>query len=230
MYFPFVQFTCDTTSFVINSAATAAYVTNSCDLCTEPIKGTLAMDCDCDPLYWTTDATPDPVVYVSPATDPAPWFAAGLAESADFLGYHVLNVVRPNQVARTVTQRLGRSGGGVLGPLNRSPIRFDFQVLLFACDDLAMEYGYRFLANRLACLNFSTQCDRGSLVYRDSCQDITGSPTQSAVNAGRWRIGNALLINGPVWGDDPIPGMRKHIRRVDFSISGEAVVPDDQPT
>lgn len=224
MYFPYVSFSCGT-GFVINAAATAAYVSAQCSICADEIMGTLALDCDCDPLFWTTSPTPSPITYTTPAGDGAPWYTSSIPESARFLGYRVQNVESQNQVSRTITQRLGSSGGGVLGPLARSVVRLDFQVLLFACDELAMEYGYRFMSNRLACLLFTSPCDRGTLIYRNTCQELSGSPSQAAVIAGRWQVDNALLISGPTWGADPIAGMRKYVRRADFSIAGESVAP-----
>lgn len=223
MYFPYVFFDCGA-GFVINSAATSAYINAICEICEENVLGTLAADCDCDPLYWDSTG-PTPVVYTTPNGDNAPWQTPHLPESNRFLGYRILSVVRPNQISRTITPRIGRSGGGVLGPLNRGAIRFDFQVLLFACDELAMEYGYRFLTNRLACLGLDSQCGRGTLLYRDTCHELSGSPSADEIDAGLWIVNDALLVNGPVWAEDPIPGMRKHVRRVDFSIAGESVEP-----
>jgi hypothetical protein len=42
---------------------------------------------------------------------------------------------------------------------------------------------------------------------------------------GLWTVDDAVLVTGPVWADDPIAGMRKHVRRVDFSMAGEVVIP-----
>lgn len=225
MYFPYVfLFGCGA-GFEINAAATAAYVDAQCDICTEEILGTLAMDCDCDSLFWDGDVPPNPVTYNTPATDPAIWWNPAIPESARFLGYRVRNVERPNQVSRPVTQRLGRSGGGVLGALNRTATRFNFQVLLFACDEPGMEYGYRFLSNTLACFQLDSQCDRALLVYRDTCPELSGSPTLAEVSQGQWLLSDALLVSGPTWANDPISGMRKYVRQVDFSIAGEFVEP-----
>lgn len=230
MFFPYVLYTCSSgQQLEINSAATATYVENNCDTCGAVIRGTFSMNCNCDPLYWTHITPITAITYSTPAVDGALWYSAGVVESHTFLGYHVRNVTRPNQMARTVTQRLGRAGGGVLGPLNRGVVRLDFQVLLFACDDPGMEYGFRFLSNQLACAQTvgdgSTECSRGTLVYRNTCQDFTGTPTEAATRKGMWRVSNAVLVSGPVWSDDPLPGMRRYVRQAEFSIAGEVVSP-----
>lgn len=230
MYFPYFKFGCE---LEINSAATSAYVTNQCDICDPEIKGTLVVTNDCDPLLWTTDPVPTPITYDTPATDPAPWYDAGVPESSRFLGYRVLNVQKANplerDITKLITQVLIESGGnehwlgGVIAPFRPLPQRYNFQVLLFACDELAMEYGYRYLEDHLlnGCPPGDTPCSLYEVEFRNTCQHLNSSPSQYDVMTGRWFLKNAGLVEGPVWGDDPIPGMRKYVRRVDFSIVSE---------
>lgn len=230
MYFPYFKFGCD---LEINAAATSAYVTAQCDICDPEILGTLVLTNDCDPLLWTTGNPPLPVVYDTPATDPAPWYDVAIPESARFLGYRVLNVTKANPLERSVTKLISNIAvnptfgtyniGGVLGPFRPLAQRYNFQMLLFACDELAMEYGYRYLEAKLfdACGEGEDPCSIYDIEFRNTCQHLDSSPTQSEVLAGRWFLKNAGLVEGPVWGDDPLPGMRKYIRRADFSIVSE---------
>lgn len=222
MYFPYFKFGCD---LVINSAATAAYVTNQCDICTDDIKGTLTLASDCDPLLWTTAASPAPIVYTSPATDPAPWYDAGTPESARFLGYRVLNVTKANPLERDITKLIPNATtlGGVISPFKPSAQQYKFAVLLFACDELSMEYGYRFLEQKLlnGCTGDDDPCSIYDIEFRNTCQRLGVAPTQAEVLAGRWFLKNSGLIQGPVWGEDPLPGMRKYVRRVEFTVASE---------
>lgn len=221
MYFPYFKFGCD---LEINAAATAAYVTAQCDICDDEIKGTLVLTNDCDPLLWTTGNPPTPVTYDTPATDPAPWYDAGTPESARFLGYRVLNVTKANPLERSITKLISNMAGvgGVIAPFRPSAQRYNFQILLFACDELAMEYGYRWLDEHLrdGCVG-ATPCSVYDVEFRNTCQHLDSSPTQLEVMTGRWFLKNAGLVEGPIWGDDPLPGMRKYIRRADFSIVSE---------
>lgn len=224
MYFPYFKFGCD---LEINSAATATYVAAQCDLCDELIKGTVSLTCDCDPLRFTTAASPTPIVYDTPATDPAPWYN-GSAVSSRFLGYRVLNVEKTNPIDRGVTSLIANvpySGyrlGGIMAPFRPLAQQYNFQVLLFACDELSMEYGFQFLEeNLLNGCGDDDPCAIYTVEFRNTCQNLGVSPTQEEVLKGRWFLKNAGLVQGPVWGQDPLSGMRKYVRRVDFSIVSE---------
>jgi hypothetical protein len=225
MYFPYFKFGCD---LEINSARTAAYVTNQCDICGEgAVKGTVALASDCDPLLWTTGNPPVAVTYTSPTTDPAPWYDAAVSESATFLGYRVLNVTKANPldrpIARLIANVTGTPTGGVIAPFKPSAQRYNFAVLLFACDELSMEYGYRWLEDRLinGCPPGDTPCSIYEVEFRNTCQHFTGPPTQAENLKGRWFLKNCGLVEGPIWGEDPLPGMRKYVRRAEFSIVSE---------
>lgn len=220
MYFPFFAFGC---SLEINAQRTAAYLTNASTVC-DPgdIQSRMDLKCECDPLNWVQEDDGDwvPATYTDPVADHVAWWDASIPESEQFLGFLIEDVTQSSSVtSRNLTTRLSTSGGGVIGPYKNKERRYDFTVLLFACNEAAMEYGFRFLHDAL----MSPGCDPGSALcdaeFRDSCPQVDGWPESLA--QGRWILKNVGVVEGPVWADDPLDGSQCNIRRVTFSIASE---------
>ena len=182
------------------------------------------MSCDCPPLHWVVPDDGDPIVranYTNPITDQVEWYDADIVESGQFLGYLIQDVTQNSVASRSVKTRISSSGGGVLGPTRTMERRLDFTVLLFACNELAMQYGFRYLTDALhsgGCDDACTLCDAE---FRDSCGPIEGTPDQADLDRGRWLLKNVGCIEGPIWDEAPVQGMTANIRSVKFSLVSE---------
>lgn len=219
MYFPYFQMGCN---LEINVQRTAAYLRNAADVCDDGDLSTyMDLKCDCPPLHWVfEDVVPLPAVYTTPEADQAPWFDASIPESAHFFGFQIEEVTQATGIsARSITTRVSSSGGGVLGPLRARERRYDFTVLMFACNESAMEYGFRYLTDALGMAGCDDGCTLCDAEFRDSCPQVDG--TVPSLNKGRWILKNVGLVEGPVWGDNPLSGSSCNIRRVTFSIASE---------
>lgn len=216
MIFPFFQLGCN---FEINVERTKAYLT-SAD-CGDSMQTRIDLKCECDPLNWGWNAEdqPVPAVYTNPATDDASWYDASIPESIDFLGFMIEDVTQNAITARKITTRLSSSGGGTLGPLRAKERRLDFTVLMFACNESAMEYGFRYLTDALGSPGCDDGCTLCDAEFRDSCPSVDGSV--ASLNKGRWLLKNVGLVDGPIWGDPVVKGANCNIRRVKFSLVSE---------
>lgn len=221
MYFPFLKYGC---SLEINTARTAAYLANRCEICTEDIPSSVFVNNTCDILNWEIDpedgVTIQPASYVSPAAD-APWADGENPESARFLGFIIDQVTKPTHIKRNVTSRISGSGGGVLETLRSSAQVYEIEVFLFACDELAMEYGFRYLTNSLADGGCDDPCTHCELEYRDACPSFSGTPTLDEFNQGRWILHSTGITSAPEWVDPPVRGMDWFVRKARFSIASE---------
>lgn len=220
MYFPSFFYGC---SLEINSQQTAAYLDSATTVCAAgDLASRIDLTCDCDPLRWRQNDDTGVwarTTYTNPATDQAPWVDADIPESAQFLGFMIEDVVQDALSARNITTRLSSSGGGTLGPVRNKERRFDFTVLMFACNEPAMEYGFRYLTDALMAPGCDDGCTLCNAEYRESCYPVDGSP--ASLDRGRWILKNVGAVVGPVWGDNPLSGSACNIRRVTFSMVSE---------
>lgn len=215
MLFPFFQLGCN---LEMNVVRTKAYLA-SAD-CGDDMVSRIDLKCNCDPLNWAwgTNDQPVPAQYTNPATDDAPWYDASIPESLGFLGFMIEEVKENAISARTIVTRLSSSGGGTLGPLRSKERRLDFTVLMFACNELSMEYGFRYLTDALSSSGCDDDCVLCDAEFRDSCPPVDGS--SASLNRGRWLLKNVGLVEGPVWGDPPIKSSC-NLRRATFSLVSE---------
>jgi hypothetical protein len=223
VYFPYFKYGC---SLEINTARTAAYLQNRCDICTVPILGTMDLREDCAILGYEIDETDGvtivPVTYTTPAGDDAPWIDASHPESARFMGFVIDSVTKPSHIGRAVTTRISGSGGGVLETTRPAAQQFDFEVILFACDSTSMEYGFRYLMTSLAGGGCEDPCTLCEMEYRDTCPTwVAATPTLEEFNVGRWILKNVGVTKAPEWSDPPVTGMGYYARRVKFSLASE---------
>lgn len=207
----------------MNIERTKAYIMNAGNVCADgDLRTQMKLTCDCEPLhyYFNTEEVAQPITYVDPITDLAPWYDPGIPESSGFLGFMIEEVVQNAISVRRTNTRVSSSGGGVLGPLRSKERRLDFTVLMFACNEISMEYGFRYLTDALGTPGCNGDClSLCDAEYRDSCPDTDGS--SASLNRGRWMLKNVGLVEGPVWGENPLSGSTCNIRRVTFSLVSE---------
>lgn len=222
MYWPFFQLGCN---LEINSQRTTAYVAAIPDIAVSGEIGTrLDLKCDCPPLsyYFDDDDTPHLATYSTPALDGVAWYDPDIEESGRFLGFVISDVQQSTAVtSRSVTTRVSSSGGGSLGPLRNKERRLDFNVLLFACDEVSMEYGFRYLMDALASSGCDDNCTLCDAEFRESCPTVDPSDLNESLNRGRWILKNVGLVDGPTWDQNPVESAACNIRRVKFSLVSE---------
>lgn len=222
MYWPFFRLGCN---LEINSQRTAAYLANVPTVCDDGDMSTqISMTCDCPPLHYVyNDAgAPVPATYTTPAGDQAPWLDGDIPESQQFLGFMIQDVVVNAVASRQFTTRISSSGGGVLGPIRNKERRLDFTVLMFACNEPAMEYGFRYLTDALGAIGCDDGCTLCDAEFRDQCPPVTEVPTLAAsLEVGRWTLKQVGLVDGPIWDTLPIESAACNVRRVKFSLISE---------
>lgn len=220
MYWPYVQLGCN---LEINSQRTKAYLDSACDTC-DPgdLQTQIDLKCGCDPLFWVIPddgSNPLPAVYTNPSSDQCAWFDASIPESAQFLGFLIEDVVQNSVTARNITTRVSSSGGGTLGPVRNKERKLDFTVLMFACNELAMNYGFRYLTDALNSPGCDDNCTLCDAEFRDSCPQVDG--TLPSLNKGRWILKNVGCVSGPDNDQPVLGGGSCNVRRVKFSLVSE---------
>lgn len=154
--------------------------------------------CTC-PTLTRQNLDPDgalaPATYDTPATDPAPWYDAGYADSARFLGFLPLSITgtEDNPVARGITNGVG--GGGVFGPARTLPRTMTVTGLLIGTSCCGVQYGLNWLAEALAgCTGDS--CDGDCFEAFDCCPDTVLTKAQLDAQHGR-TFRRVALMSGP---------------------------------
>lgn len=222
MAYPYLKYGC---SLEINSAQTAVFLKNRCMFCDKNILGTIDLRHDCEILNWYLDPedgeTVMPYSWSYPVTATAPWVNSAEPASPRFIGMVVDKITEPYHISREVTKKISGSGGGILETSRPGAVQMDVEVLLFACDREAMEYGFRYLKDCLVGGGCDDPCTLCELEFRDSCVDFTGTPTLDEFNEGRWVLKNVGVTRSPEWMDPPVKGMDYYVRRARFSLASE---------
>jgi hypothetical protein len=202
-----------TTSELINHARTAAYLRgfglpNGMTICDVIDDGGCALypytpPCG-DPVDW------EPMVFVDPATDGAPWYTAANPESADALGLWIEEWTGLDNahVRRTVAPRGG--GGAQLGTLNAGERVMALNALLFARSEAAMEHLFRWFEQTLS--NVCSTCATDSMLIRRYCG--SGDPWDGVA-----RLNQVGLVAGPQWEAEPTNTGRCFLRRISFTLT-----------
>lgn len=120
---------------IANAQRTQAYIRNGL-----AGAGFYAKECDCSPM--------DTDTFLSPATDPAPWYTTERAESAQFLGLRTTRITIDPVAFRSVVPRFDQ--GASVGKLRARARVVAFEGIMLATTDLAMAYGERWLSQILA--------------------------------------------------------------------------------
>lgn len=226
MRFPYFKLICPDRHLDLefNDYRTAAYLSSTANTCaTGDMRSDIQLRCECAALgyeYVDGDTLGTPVTYTTPADDGAPWYDPSVPESGQFLGFMIEDVVQNVVTSRTVRTRVSSSGGGVLGPQRNKERRIDFTVLMFACNEPAMEYGFRYLndmLNSAGCQDGG--CEPCDAEFRDSCPEVSSAVT--SLDRGRWILHSVGAVDGPTWADLPTSQNACNLRRVKFSIASE---------
>jgi hypothetical protein len=188
------------------------------------MRGTVDVRHDCDILNWGYDEDEGELfqhVWTVPNSATAAWVTNEEPASFRFMGFVIDRINTPSHISREITQKISGSGGGILETPRPNAVVLEVEVLLFACDREAMEYGFRYLKDCLVgggCEDPCTLCD---LEYRDSCVDFTGEPTIDQYNEGLWTLKNVGVTRSPEWMDPPVQGMDWFVRRARFTLASE---------
>lgn len=135
--------------------------------------------------------------FISPSVDPAPWYDASIPESAEFLGLVSKIDFKTIKVLRSVSQRFGGVGGGVIGVEQIAARGALVDGMLIASTCPGLEYGRAWINSRLGA--DCEGCALGTLRLRDSCPPADGSND----TRGEWLIYDAALVDGIERTDNP---------------------------
>lgn len=128
--------------------------------------------------------------FVSPAADPAPWYDASTPESGEFLGLISKLDFQTISVNRSISQRFGGVGGGVIGVEQFGARSVKVEGMLIATSCAGLEYGRHWIYSRLGA--DCAGCSLGTLRVRESCPPSDGSND----TRGERIIYDAALVSG----------------------------------
>lgn len=145
----------------------------------------------CSVLYRNPDGSVN--TFISPATDPAPWYDPTEPGSTSFLGVVLLDINGyDSTIARAVTPKIVSLGGGSLARQRRLPRVWKFRAALISADDAGAEFGLRWLTAALQTAE-CTACATGTLSVRLVCPPTNGSNDA----LGLWTSYGVALTDGP---------------------------------
>lgn len=170
-----------------------------------------------DPTCWCS-AGCDPVpVWTTPANDNAPWYDPLKPESARFLGVIITKVTgMDGTLSRSPKSGMGFGNKGSIGALQTKIRELGFEAMMFACDECAMEFGMRWLINKL-----SGPCQEGCQSCDISVRTCCPGPDEPA-DTGEWLLQDAGITDGPHWGDFPLRGAECLIRTVNWTMASRS--------
>jgi hypothetical protein len=221
---------------IINHARTLAYLRNVglpggilvCDINDEECA-TYAYQPPCgqDAPDW------EPLAFVDPETDDAPWYSVDFPESADALGFIIQDWtgLGNGHVSRSVSPKGGLGGGGQLGVISNSERTMSFDVLLHGRSEEAVQYLFDWLASTLS--GACATCATDSYLIRRSCGSVND------LWAGVAKLNQVGLIAGPDWEVEIINFKKCYLRRATFVLAagdpcmylqGTDVTQDDSAT
>lgn len=148
--------------------------------------------CDCSVQWRELDCDSQADCFVSPASDPAPWYDPAHPESADFLGLLIpdMRAWFDGLAQRNVTARISGLGGSSIGPMHQLDRPLVVQGVLAAKNQPGLEWGRRWLQNTLS--NFCDPCILSSARIRSFCPPCDGSDDE----AGEWYVYEVGLTVG----------------------------------
>lgn len=147
----------------------------------------------CQILYTIDGGTP--LVYATPADDPAPWYDPTRAESVQFLGVMVNSVQITPGETRTATAMPGRVGGSTLSPVVSPGMQINVQATIISTSKSGAEYGEEWLRGVLidpAC----DPCGSSTVELRTSCPPSDGTND----DLGYWISYAVGVTSGPTLG------------------------------
>lgn len=178
---------------VANAARTVEYL--SAGLANNAQGHWIIQQCDlCSVLYRLNGGDcMDPDVFVSPATDPAPWYDPTEPGSTSFLGVLIIGFTGYDSTAtRVVTPRIQGLGGATFSGQRRKPREWRFRAALVSADDSGAEYGLRWLTSVLETTPCA-DCTTTDLTVRLVCPP--GDCSDDSL--GEWHSYEVVLTDGP---------------------------------
>lgn len=203
-----------------NEARTVAYLNNGL---ADQSQGHFIMGdgSPCSVLYRLASTNCTPTVFVSPATDPAPWYDPLEPGSESFLGLVLLDINGyDSTITRNVVNRYYGLGGGTFGSQQRNPRVWKFQGVMISADDTGAEYGLRWLTSVLQASECD-DCSTTSLSVRLACPPADCSDD----DLGLWTSYAVALTAGPTEGDlitgqtDGYMGGQRDAILLDFTVT-----------
>jgi hypothetical protein len=148
---------------------------------------------------------------------PSPWFNSASPSSSKFLGAVIERIDGFNDPTfqRSPQSGMGLGTGGALGPLSTTYREFTVTALLFACDQGGMQYGVRWLNDKL----------KGGGCTDDACQvcdaEVRLSCDPANIDEGRWQLYDVGLIDGPHY-TQVFQNQDCHVLRATFVMGSES--------
>lgn len=129
--------------------------------------------------------------YISPSADPAPWYVAGNADSADFLGIYLDKVTLDSPHARRANR--STSIGGTISPFSLGPRVLACEGFLLAANARGLDYGQRWLYDAL--LPMCT--DLADVMVLPACPEFGNAEIEEESFRTLY---DCALVDGPVFG------------------------------
>lgn len=202
---------------LFNGYRTLAYLRNrtlcpSCYVdvaaaCPCPVLATAPLDpcCAIAPVFvpYTTPSNP---------ANPAPWWDGVVGSpSSRALGFWIEEWTGLDGAHHSRSQtQFGRSGSS-FGPLTESGRTWKMNILLFGCDDCALQELFDWLENTL--LNCCDPCSTFDAGYWRCCPAVGSVLKDSWVN-----VSGLALLEGPTWEAEPVEDLGCFMRRVSVTI------------
>lgn len=154
---------------IINNARTLAYLDAGYGHPSLKVSG-----CSCPQIRELIECGSDP--YVSPASDPAPWYDSSVPESGDFAGFYVTEFEGMGSTyTRPSVEKI--TGGAVLGRLRPQPRTLTWRGFLFGRSDCAVQYGLKWMTANLRGTN--CVCGGEDLDLLTCCPALLETPATS---------------------------------------------------
>jgi hypothetical protein len=153
--------------------------------------------------------------FISPSADPAPWYDATVPESSEFLGLVSKLDFQTIDVKRSISQRFGGIGGGVIGVEQFAARGVKVEAMLIASSCAGLEYGRHWVYSRLGA--DCAGCSLGTLRVRESCPPADGSNDAR----GERIIYDAALVEGITRTDNGGANCCDY-DGIDFSLAGQS--------
>ena len=155
---------------IVNDARTLSYLEAGYG----PRSLNVSGGCACPRIRELIDC--DNEAYISPSSDPAPWYDSSVPESADFAGFLTTEFEGLGSTfTREVIEKI--TGGAVLGRIRPGPRTLIWRGFLFGRSDCAVRYGLAWMTANLMGPNCS--CNGEDLDLMVCCPELETTPPVS---------------------------------------------------
>lgn len=153
-----------------------------------------------------------PLVFDSPATDPAPWYNANYPQSADALGFYITawTGLDDGHLKRASSPIGSYGGGSRLSPISSDGRVMKLNIIIFGRTNEATEYLFRWLASTLS--SICSTCDTPSILIRRYC------PSGVDLWDGAVQLRRVGLVEGLKWEADLVERGACYMRQASFTL------------